>query len=74
MIDVVNYTYKILGNISHDNINIDACIISSYYHDVGRLYQSNSHEQLSAIMLKEEMIKLGYNDDLINTCYNAIIS
>ena len=53
MNDVVSYTKELLNNINLE-INIDVCIISAYWHDVGRIKINEGHEKLSAEMLKEE--------------------
>ncbi|MBQ3408486.1 MAG: HD domain-containing protein [Clostridia bacterium] len=53
-------------------VNIDVCIISAYWHDIGRTKLNEGHEKLSAEMLKEEMKKQNYGNDLINECYKAI--
>ena len=72
MNDVVNYTKEILTNLNED-VSIDACLISAYWHDVGRTKVDEGHEELSANMLKKEMIKLNYDNSLIEKCYNAIL-
>ena len=71
MDDVVSYTKKLLNNINLE-INIDVCIISAYWHDVGRIKINEGHEKLSAEMLKEEMKKMKYDENLIDDCYKAI--
>ena len=71
MYDVVNYTKELINTIKLD-INKEVCIISAYWHDVGRTKQNEGHEVLSAEMLKEQMIELGYDNKLINECYVAI--
>ena len=71
MNDVVSYTKELLNAIDLE-INIDVCIISAYWHDVGRIKTDKGHEKLSAEMLKEEMKKMRYDDDLITECYKAI--
>ena len=53
MNDVVSYTKELLNNINLE-IKIDVCIISAYWHDVGRIKINEGHEKLSAEMLKEE--------------------
>ena len=75
MNDVVFYTKELLNNLNIDvntDVNTDVCIISAYWHDVGRINTDEGHEKLSAEMLKEEMKKLNYDDDLIKECYKAI--
>lgn len=69
--DVLYYT-KELVNLINEDIDKDVCIISAYWHDVGRIKSSDGHEFLSAEMLKEEMIKLNYNEAMIDKCYCAI--
>lgn len=69
--DVVLYTKELLDNVNLE-VNIDVCIISAYWHDVGRIKINKGHEKLSAQMLKEEMIKMGYDNELINKCFIAI--
>lgn len=71
MNDVVSYTKELLNYVNRD-IDIDVCIISAYWHDVGRTKVNEGHEKLSAEMLKEEMKKLGYDDKIIDKCYKAI--
>lgn len=50
----------------------EVCIISAYWHDVGRLYGEENHAKVSAKMLEEEMQKLGYNENFIQKCVKAI--
>ena len=71
MNDVVYYTKKIL-NCLDEKLNPDVCVISAYWHDVGRIKTRKGHEKLSAEMLKEEMQKNGYDDKFIEECYKAI--
>ena len=71
MNDVVSYTKELLNSLNRD-IDIDVCIISAYWHDVGRIKINEGHEKLSAEMLKEEMEKLRYDDRVIDKCYKAI--
>ena len=71
MYDVVKYTKELLNTITID-VNKDVCIISAYWHDVGRTKQNEGHEKESAQMLKEEMLENGYDNQLINECYLAI--
>ena len=72
MNDVVNYTKELLNSITDDDIDKEVCIISAYWHDVGRIKKEIGHEQLSAKMLSEELKKGGYNNDFIKKCYQAI--
>lgn len=71
MCDVVNYTKELLNSITLD-VDEEVCIISAYWHDVGRIEINEGHEKLSAQMLKEEMIKVGYDYQLVNKCCLAI--
>ena len=71
MKDVVNYTKELLELIN-ENIDREACIISAYWHDVGRIKLTSGHEKLSAEMLKNELEKRGYDKNFINKCYRAI--
>ena len=71
MMDVVNYTKELLELISED-IDREVCIISAYWHDVGRIKLTNGHEKLSAEMLKNELERCGYDKSFINKCYKAI--
>lgn len=72
VIDVVNYVKELLDNIDDNQINKDVCIISAYWHDIGRTVKVDGHEKISAEMLKEEMMKYHYDESLINECYKAI--
>lgn len=69
--DVVYYTKRILECTS-DQVNEEACIISAYWHDVGRIKIGNGHEKLSAEMLKAEMEKCKYDKKFIEECYKTI--
>ncbi len=71
MNDVVCYTKELLSCIN-ETVDVDACIISAYWHDVGRIKTVEGHEKISAEMLKEEMKRLNYDDELIDKCYMAI--
>ena len=69
VLQVVQYTKEILENVEADN---EVCIISAYWHDVGRLEQEKGHALISAESLKKEMTKLGYDSEIIDKCYKAI--
>ena len=71
MYDVVNYTKELLNSIELD-VDKDVCVISAYWHDVGRIKINEGHEKLSAQMLKEEMINRGYDNQFIGKCCLAI--
>jgi len=67
---VVKYTREILQY--EEKANKEVCIISAYWHDVGRSVQNENHALISANMLKEEMKKMNYDKELIEQCYLAI--
>ena len=69
--DVVKYTKLLIKEIDLD-INIDVCIISAYWHDVGRIKLDQGHEKISAKILKETMINHNYDSALIAECSKAI--
>ena len=71
MEDVVNYTKELLEKIELD-IDKEVCIISAYWHDVGRTKTIGMHEKVSAEMLKEELEKSQYKSEFIDKCYKAI--
>ena len=50
----------------------EVCILSAYWHDVGRMYGKEGHGVNSAEMLKSELNKNNYNDEFIQKCYKAI--
>ena len=70
-IDVVNYVKELLEKIP---ANKEICIISAYWHDVGRSVTNEGHEEESGRMLKEEMAKLNYSEDMIEQCYSAVVN
>lgn len=69
--DVVNYTKELL-NVVNIKVNKDVCIIGAYWHDVGRTKLSVGHEKLSAEMLRNDMLKMNYDNEFINSCCYAI--
>lgn len=71
MDDVVAYTKELLEKTSLD-VNWDVCIISAYWHDVGRIQTNDGHERVSAEILKNKMVELKYDEQIINDCYKAI--
>ena len=71
MYDVVYYTKELLESLDIEK-NKEVCIISAYWHDVGRIKADEGHERISAEMLKKEMTLQGYDENLINQCYKAI--
>ena len=73
MYDVVENTKIILDRLE-EKVNIEACIIGAYWHDVGRTIVQVGHEEMSTNMLKKEMIKLNYDNEFIVLCCEAIIN
>lgn len=69
--DVINYTKELLKKI---DANKEICIIAAYWHDVGRIVTDKGHEEESGKILKEEMKKLGYDEDIIEQCYLAVVN
>lgn len=67
---VVGYTKEILKNM--EEADKEVCIISAYWHDVGRMVQEKGHAEISANRLQEEMRSLGYDESFIQKCYQAI--
>ena len=50
----------------------EVCILSAYWHDVGRIYGKEGHGINSAEMLKKELINSNYEEQFIEKCYKAI--
>lgn len=69
--DVVAYTEELLSTVNI-KVDKDVCIISAYWHDVGRTKLKIGHEKLSAEMLRNHMLKMNYNNEFIDSCYAAI--
>lgn len=72
-LDVVEYTKELLDK-TNIKVDIEVCIICAYWHDVGRIKSDINHEEISANMLKEEMIDNNYDLEFIDKCYQAIIN
>lgn len=70
-IDVVNYMKELLEEIP---ANKEICIIAAYWHDVGRTVTDKGHEEESGRILKEEMNKLNYSNEMIEQCYSAVVN
>lgn len=74
-----NHINDVISNITllMEELNIsfdyEVCIIATYWHDVGRIYQSDGHEKKSSEMLKEYMQELNYDNDFTEKCINAIL-
>lgn len=69
--DVVYFSTLLLKSLK-SNYNKEVVIISAYWHDVGRSIQDENHEQISAKILRDEMVKLDYDNDFIVKCEQAI--
>ena len=67
---VVAYTKEIIEKV--DEADKEVCILSAYWHDVGRKIQDKGHAQISAELMREEMRKLGYEEKMIHQCYQAV--
>lgn len=67
---VVDNTITLLNN--QNEADKEVCILSAYWHDVGRKYGKEDHELKSAEMLKQELMSLNYDNDFIEKCYKAI--
>jgi HD superfamily phosphodiesterase len=70
--DVIENIVKIINNVDEE-FDAEVCILAAYWHDVGRIKQCAGHEQVSAEMLSEEMLQLGYEEEKAQKCYDAII-
>ena len=68
--NVVANTIEILKE--ENDADKEVCILSAYWHDVGRMYGKEGHGVNSAEMLKSELNKNNYNDEFIQKCYKAI--
>ena len=68
--NVVLNTIEILKE--ENDADKEVCILSSYWHDVGRMYGKEGHGINSAEMLKNELINNNYNKEFIEKCYKAI--
>ena len=73
--DVLFYS-KILLKKLEGIIDFDPqmCLLIAYWHDVGRTIKDKGHEKISSDMLKEEMIKLKFDDVYIDKVYKSIVN
>lgn len=69
--DVIQNIIKIASNLNK-YFDIEVCVIAGYWHDVGRTIKNDSHEKISAEILRTEMQKLNYKKEFIDKCYSAI--
>lgn len=72
MESIVKYTKEILE--FEKEADKEVCIISAYWHDVGRISKEKGHAKLSAKMIQEEMQKQNYDEEFIEKCVKAIIN
>lgn len=70
-LDVLNFAKRIT-DIKDYGADLDCLVISIYWHDVGRLYQNDEHESLSARLLEEKLLQEGYDKNFIKKCNEAI--
>lgn len=70
MESVVKYVKEILE--FEKTADKEVCILSAYWHDVGRLHGEKGHAGLSAEMMQEEMKKQNYDEEFIEKCVKAI--
>lgn len=70
MESIVKYTKEILE--LGIEANAEVCILSAYWHDVGRIEGSKGHALRSAEMLKQELLKENYDPKFIEECYLAV--
>lgn len=68
--NVVINTIEILKE--ENDAEKEVCILSAYWHDVGRLYGKENHGVNSAEMLKRELINNNYDEEFVEKCYKAI--
>ena len=68
--NVVLNTIEILKE--ENNADKEVCILSSYWHDVGRMHGKEGHGINSAEMLKSELINNNYDKEFVEKCYKAI--
>lgn len=70
MESVVKYVKEILK--FEKEADKEVCIVSAYWHDVGRIYGQEGHAKMSAKMIQEEMKKQNYDKNFIEKCVKAI--
>ncbi len=69
--DVVYYVKKLLSTLKV-NADAEVCILSAYWHDIGRLQSAKNHEKISAEMLQNQLEKQNFEKSFIEKCYAAI--
>lgn len=69
--DVVFYIKKLMSCLKK-KFDPEVCLLSAYWHDVGRTIKPENHEIRSAEMLKEELTKRNFDEEFIDKCYFAI--
>ena len=63
--DVVFYIKKLL-TVLKINADVEVCILSTYWHDIGRLQSQKNHEKISAQMLQKELQKQKFENSFID--------
>ena len=64
------YTHKIAQNLPE--VNVDILDLAVWWHDTGRLYLDEGHAKKSAEMARDELTKMGYEQDFVANVYEAI--
>ena len=62
---------ELLNSIILD-ADAEVCIITAYWHDVGRTKIQEGHEKMSVHMLVETMRKMNYDEEFIKRCSDSI--
>lgn len=71
--DVVEFCEMLFAKLPKDiSYDKDCVLVSAWWHDVGRLKKDVGHEQLSAELLKNVLIKNGHSVQFAEKCYKAI--
>jgi len=62
---------RIGKSLGYENLNLlELC---GWWHDVGRLINDDNHENISANMLKSDLLTRGYDGKTAQTAYDAIV-
>ena len=74
-----NHTKAVVANAKllqkfYPGTSKEIIIISAWWHDVGRLYQQQGHEKISAELVIKELQKFNYKKDFIESVFKAIES
>lgn len=73
ILDVYEFCKQILNREQFD-VNVEALLLSVFWHDVGRTIQNDGHEKISADMLKARLTKENFDKEFIDCCYLAIVN